>query len=203
MAPQVRGDAKHDAILRASLDVFLASGYLGTSVDDIAAAAHASKRTVYSHFGDKEGLFREVVHSTIAPMQAALQQQLALPWDDDPWEALRALTRRLATIVVTPEVIRLRRLLSAEADRFPDLAAEWYRLGPAQTVDRLADWLAASGLPVPDPRTAAEQLIWLVVSTPLNRLMFAPSGEAALPGELDRAAGTAFDLFRRAYGPPA
>lgn len=187
--------------MRAALDVFLETGYLGTSVDDIAAAAHASKRTVYGHFGDKEGLFREVIRSTIAPMQDALQQQLDLARSDDPWEALRAVTRSLAAIVVTPNVIRLRRVLSAEADRFPDLANEWYRLGPAQTIDRLADWLAASGLPIADPRTGAEQLLWLAISKPLNRLMFAPSGETALPDELDRAASTAFDLFRLAYGP--
>jgi TetR/AcrR family transcriptional regulator, mexJK operon transcriptional repressor len=197
----MRGDAKREAIVRAAIDVFLQTGYLGTSVDDIAAAARASKRTVYSHFGDKEGLFREVIRSTIAPMQAALQQQLDLTRGGDPWESLRAVTRSLAGIVVTPNVVRLRRVLSAEVDRFPDLADEWYRLGPAQTVDHLADWLAASGLPVGDPRTAAEQLHWLVISTPLNRLMFAPSGEAARPDELDRAASTAFDLFRLAYGP--
>lgn len=187
--------------MRAALEVFLETGYLGTSVDDIAAAAHASKRTVYSHFGDKEGLFREVIRSTIAPMQAALQQQLDLARNDDPWVSLRAVTRSLATIVVTPNVVRLRRVLSAEADRFPDLADEWYRLGPAQTIDHLADWLAASGLRITDPRTAAEQLLWLVISAPLNRLMFAPSGQTARPDELDRAASTAYDLFRLAYGP--
>lgn len=202
MATQVRGNARRETIMRASLEVFLEGGFLGTSVDDIAAAAQTSKRTVYHHFGDKEGLFREVIRSTIAPMQAALQEQLDLARNEDPWESLRAVTRRLAAIVITPEVIRLRRVVSAEADRFPDLADEWYRLGPAQTADRLAVWLAASGIPIPDPRTAAEQLIWLVVSAPLHRLMFAPSGEMALPGELDRAASAAFDLFRLAFQRP-
>ncbi len=201
MATQMRGDAKRDAIVRAALEVFLEAGYLGTSVDDVAAAAHASKRTVYSHFGDKERLFREVIRSSIAPMQAALEQQLDLARGDDPWEALRTVTRSLASIVVTPNVVRMRRVLSAEADRFPDLAEEWYRLGPVQTVDRLADWLTESGLPIPDARTAAEHLLWLVISTPLNRLMFAPSGQVPEPGELDRAASAAFDLFRLAYGP--
>jgi len=201
MATQVRGDAKREAIIQATLDVFLDGGYLGTSVDDVAAAAHASKRTVYSHFGDKEGLFREVIRSTIAPMQAAVQQQLELPTGDDPWEALRRVTGSLVRIVVTPRVIRLRRVLSAEADRFPDLAEEWYRLGPEQTFDRLAGWLAASGLPIADTRTAAEQLVWLTISTPLNRLMFAPSDTTLRADELDRTADAAFELFRRAYGP--
>jgi len=196
---QMRGDAKRDAIIAAALRVFLETGYLGTSVDDIAAAAQASKRTVYSHFGDKEGLFREVIRSTIAPMQDALQRQLELAPTADPWDGLRTVTRGLATIIVTPQVVRMRRVLSAEADRFPDLAEEWYRLGPMQTVDRVADWIAASGLAVDDPHTAAEQLVWLTISAPLNRLMFAPYSTAVHRDDLERAADAAFEMFRRAY----
>lgn len=202
--PQVRGDAKRDEIMKAALDVFLDNGYLGTSVDEIAAAAHASKRTVYSHFGDKEALFREVVRSTIAPSQEMLQHRLDLAPRDDPQQALRAVAHSLATIIVTPQVVRLRRVISAETDRFPELAAEWYRLGPGQTVHRLAAYLGQlGGLDIADLDVAAGQLLWLVVSEPLNRLMFAPSGTSPDPGELARAATAAVDVFWRAYGPPA
>ena len=200
--PQVRGDAKRGEIMQAALGAFLDRGYLGTSVDEIAAAAHASKRTVYSHFGDKEALFREVIRSTIAPMQEALQRRLDLAPRDDAQEALRSITRSLATIIVTPQVVRLRRVVIAETDRFPDLAAEWYRLGPGQTVDRLVGFLGElDGLTIPDPRVAAEQLLWLVASEPLNRLMFTPSGTTVSAAELERTASRAFDVFWRAYGP--
>lgn len=200
---QMRGDAKRDAIIAAALRVFLETGYLGTSVDDIAAAAQASKRTVYSHFGDKEGLFREVIRSTIAPMQDALQHQLDRAPRHDARKALRSVARSLATIIVTPQVVRLRRVVIAETDRFPDLAAEWYQLGPGQTIDRLAAYLdELDGLTIPDPRVAAEHLLWLVVSEPLNRLMFAPSGTTIGTAELSDAAGRAFETFWRAYGRP-
>lgn len=197
---QVRGDAKRDEIMRAALNVFLDKGYLSTSVDEIAAAARASKRTVYSHFGDKEALFREVIRGTIAPMQEALQRRLDLASRDDVLEALRSVAHSLATIIVTPQVARLRRVVIAETDRFPELAAEWYRLGPRQTVDRLAVYLGElGGLHIPDLSVAAEQLLWLVISEPLHRLMFAPSGTAPVPGELQRAAIAAVDVFWRAY----
>jgi AcrR family transcriptional regulator len=199
--PQLRGDAKRAEILRAALDAFLDRGYLGTSVDEIAAAARASKRTVYSHFGDKEGLFREVIRGTIEPMQEALRRRLERASRDDPREALRSIARGLASIIVTPEVVRLRRVVIAETDRFPDLAAEWHRLGPGQTVEQLAAHLGElDGLDIPDLRVAAEQLLWLVVSEPLNRLMFAPSWTTVSAAQLERNASRAFETFWRAYG---
>jgi len=43
--------ASGPVILEAATMLFLRNGYLGTSVDDIAALAHVSKQTVYTHFG--------------------------------------------------------------------------------------------------------------------------------------------------------
>ena len=45
--------------------MFLQNGYRGTSMDEIAARAGVSKQTVYKQFGDKEGLFTEIVLGTI------------------------------------------------------------------------------------------------------------------------------------------
>lgn len=201
-----RGDAKRDAITRAALEVFLAAGFVGASVDDIAAAAHVSKRTLYAHFGDKERLFHEVVRGTIEPMQARLEAQLAAPASADPREAVRELTAGLARIIVTPQVVRLRRMIAAEADRFPGLARAWFDLGPAQTVVRLAqhvERLARDGvLDVRDPAQAAEHLLWLAISAPLNRLLFLPSGTTVDDAELERTIESAFEVFWRAYGAP-
>jgi AcrR family transcriptional regulator len=52
---------KKASIKRAALKLFLKSGYEGTSVDDIASTAGVAKQTVYSHFRDKETLFRTLV----------------------------------------------------------------------------------------------------------------------------------------------
>ena len=43
-------------VLKGALQVFLERGYVGASMDRIAAVAGVSKATVYSHFRDKEGL---------------------------------------------------------------------------------------------------------------------------------------------------
>jgi len=55
------GNDKKSSIKRAALKLFLKNGYEGTSVDDIASDAGVAKQTVYSHFRDKETLFRTLV----------------------------------------------------------------------------------------------------------------------------------------------
>src|ERR1700720_600831 len=60
-----RSDRKHREIVEAAAEVFLRQGYLGTSMDEIAARAGVSKQTVYKHFVDKERLFVEIVVATV------------------------------------------------------------------------------------------------------------------------------------------
>ena len=56
---QIGAQATRDP--RRGHHVFLRNGYLGTSMDEIAALAGVSKQTVYKHFADKERLFSEIV----------------------------------------------------------------------------------------------------------------------------------------------
>ena len=51
---------KYDQVLAGARSVFLADGFEGASVDDIARAAGVSKATLYSYFPDKRLLFMEV-----------------------------------------------------------------------------------------------------------------------------------------------
>lgn len=137
-------------------------------------------------------------------MNLSVSEQLALAAETEPRDSVHQVMRGLAEIIVTPHVVRLRRVVIAETDRFPDLAAEWYHLGPARTVDRLATYLtalSASGdLVLDDPRTAAEHLLWLAISTQLNRLMFMESGSSLDPDLSMAAADAGFEGFWRAYG---
>src|SRR5437588_46985 len=52
---------KRDAILDGAWGVFLKHGYALATMDEIAAAAGVSKRTVYDHFPSKEQLFGAIV----------------------------------------------------------------------------------------------------------------------------------------------
>ena len=57
-------------ILEAALQEFAAKGFAGARVDMIARRARINKRMLYHYFGDKEGLFREVLRRKIAERSA-------------------------------------------------------------------------------------------------------------------------------------
>lgn len=48
-------------LLNSATRLFSKKGYDGVSVDDIVAAARVNKRMVYHYFGNKEGLYAEVL----------------------------------------------------------------------------------------------------------------------------------------------
>src|SRR5215469_15724895 len=57
-------------ILDAALKEFAQKGFAGARVDTIARRARINKRMLYHYFGDKEGLWREVLRCKIAERQA-------------------------------------------------------------------------------------------------------------------------------------
>src|SRR4051794_32416906 len=107
-----RSARKREAILAAATELFLRDGYLGTSMDEIAALAAVSKQTVYKHFADKERLFSEIVVSTVDeasdPVHSAA---LGLEETGDVVADLRYLARRQLAMVMQPRLLQLRRLV--------------------------------------------------------------------------------------------
>src|SRR5947209_2478809 len=59
-----------EQILAAALKEFSAMGFSGARVDAIARRAAINKRMLYHYFGDKEGLFREVLRQKMAQRAA-------------------------------------------------------------------------------------------------------------------------------------
>src|SRR5690348_12847699 len=59
-----------ERILSAALKEFAAHGFAGARVDAIARRAAINQRMLYHYFGDKEGLFREVLRLKMSQRQA-------------------------------------------------------------------------------------------------------------------------------------
>jgi acetyl esterase len=54
-------DGVRHNILHVAREIFAQKGLSGTRIDEIAARTSTSKRMIYYYFGDKEGLYREVL----------------------------------------------------------------------------------------------------------------------------------------------
>jgi TetR/AcrR family transcriptional repressor of mexJK operon len=199
-----RSARKRRAILDAAAEVFLRSGYRGASMDEIAALAGVSKQTVYKHFADKERLFSEIVTGAVDAASDPVYEEVHRLQDSGDLEAdLRDLARRQLTKVMQPRLLALRRLVIAEAGRFPELGRVFYERGPGRTIAALADTferLAARGvLQIEDPQLAAAQFNWLIMSSPLNEAMLLGHEEPPSGAELDRHIRTGVRVFLAAY----
>lgn len=79
--------ATQERILVAATALFMERGYERTTVSDVAERAGVSRATVFWHFSDKGGLFREAFHRLLAPFRESLERDLS---DLAPAERLTA-----------------------------------------------------------------------------------------------------------------
>lgn len=200
-----RSEHKRRAILQAATEVFLKGGYLGTNMDEIAAASGVSKQTVYKHFASKEALFVEIVGSMTNDAGDLVHNAVPELKDrSDLADFLVDYAYRQLSVVLTPRLMQLRRLVIGEVARFPDLARVLYERGPMRAMRALAatfeELARRDFLTLDDPMTAAAHFNWLVMSQALNQAMLL--GDHAIPddAELRRNAVEGVRVFLAAYG---
>jgi TetR/AcrR family transcriptional repressor of mexJK operon len=202
-----RSARKRRAIVEAAAGLFLAQGYQGTSMDEIAALAAVSKQTVYKNFADKEQLFSDIVLAAAARADEFIQAlPRVLAGAADLRAGLQELAHQYVATVMQPRLLQMRRLIISEAGRFPGLARTYYQRVPERVMAALADQLgdlAGRGLlRVDDPSLAASHLAFLILGLPLDRAMFLGTGHELTPAELNRRADDAVAVFLAAYGQP-
>ncbi|MBC7443523.1 MAG: TetR/AcrR family transcriptional regulator [Ramlibacter sp.] len=124
-------------ILDAALPVFLEYGFGNATVDRIAGAARVTKRTIYTYFGNKDGVFTE------------MQQRLAANVSGEPLqpETLESLAVRIVYGLHSAQMIGLHRLVIAESLRFPELARKLHDNGDMWHIARLADHIRSEHSP--------------------------------------------------------
>jgi AcrR family transcriptional regulator len=200
-----RSHRKRAAILAAAREVFTREGYMGASMDAVAAEAGASKRTVYQYFSDKEDLFAATVLDTVDRGYEYFRPRiLALAEADDIESALRDEARAVITGLMNPELLKMRRLVIAEAERFREIGREYYERSWVRTLALLADTLGTLTdrglLRVDDPERAAHIFTWLIISIPANKVAFLGDGAVDSVPELIAHADEAARVFLAAYG---
>ena len=165
------------AVVDAARVLFLRDGYAGTTMEQIAALAGLTKRTLYNNYGDKDALFTRIVADVLAYAEAfvrGLHEEFTVGVTAANLRAtLDDLGQRLALGIIRPDVITLRRLLIGESRAFPSLAAEYFDRAPGQVIEALAEGFQQLGrrklLRVSDARRAAAQFAYLVAGEHLDR----------------------------------
>jgi TetR/AcrR family transcriptional repressor of mexJK operon len=199
-----RSARKRRVIMQAATSLFLSQGYSGTSMDQVAALAAVSKQTVYKHFADKYQLFREIVLEVTPTVDSFVAVLAGLQQTQDLERDLRELARWYVTSVTQPPIIQLRRLVIAEAVRFPEIGRAYYERAPKQSLDALASCfqhLASRGLlAIDEPLLAAQHFAYLVLMIPLDRALLCGEDEHFTPTELQHFADAAVRVFLAAYG---
>jgi len=162
-------------LLSVARDIMLREGYAATTMDAIAAAARISKQTLYRRHASKQELFAAVVTDWVERGQNAMRPHLdRLRSTEEVEQALLDLAGILHAAVLSPPVVQMRSLVIAEAERFPEIAAEYvqrsWERNEALLADVFADLAGRGLLATGDAGTAAQQFTWLVLGAPLDRI---------------------------------
>lgn len=116
--PREKVGEVEDRILQAALQVFIARGYEGASIDEIAEVAGAGKPSIYNRFTNKETLFREVV----LRWAQKSSEMTASATSGSIMERFQSAGVLIAQRAVKDETVGLVRSVIAEATRHPELA---------------------------------------------------------------------------------
>ena len=183
-APRPR--ASHTArelILKAATEVFIAHGFNGAGIDQIALQAGVSKPTIYSHFESKEQLFIAIMNSICDNFEAPFLDP------DGETDELPVLLLRIANnytrAVLQPKVVAMHRRFVAESEQFPDLARRYFEVGPLRVHKTLARFfeqrMARGEIRPMDPMILAQFFAALIIAPLRTRRLFAVETESDAP----------------------
>jgi AcrR family transcriptional regulator len=195
-------NAKRRQILDGARQVFLAKGFDGASMGEIAKAAGVSKGTLYVYFDSKEKLFEAL---TVKEKECLAEVVFRIDADDpDVRSVLTKLGHTYLSILGKPEHISSIRMVIGTAEKFPRFGQMFYEAGPQQGIARLKAYLdrqvEAGRLSIEDTRMAAQHYLDLCQSGQMRRLLFAV-GDPPTPKEITYTVDNAIRVFLKAYGP--
>lgn len=190
-----QAEARHHELLDSALDIFLERGFEQTTMEGVAAAVGMTKRTVYARYPDKAALFIATVQRAIDRLSTA-DAALATLDTADIEATLTAIARLRVARVMTPEGLKLQRIINTESYRFPQILTMSYEQGAGAAIAFLADLLRrhdnAGAVCVAQPEMAANVFMSMVVSGPVRLIV---SGHTLDQQEIDKRIDFSVRLF--------
>lgn len=192
---------KTRAILAAAEDHFMRLGFELTSMDAVAKAANVSKLTIYSHFADKDALFKAVIKRKCETY--TMQHDFTAMADMQPRKVLEQIAVNFIHLALSPQAICMHRVVQAESVRHPKIAELFYEAGPEPVKNCMSNlfsvWHEKKVMQFSDTHKAVEHFFCLIkgdahVKMLLN-LQKKPS-DAAIKIHVD----SCLELFFAGYG---
>ena len=181
-----QAEARHEEMLDAALEEFLERGFELTTIEMVAARVSMTRRTVYARYVDKAALFN-------AAVQRAIERQIVPPdvlagFDQGDLAAtLESVARLRIGQVMTPNGLRLQRIINTESYRFPEIFTDNFEQSAKPVMDFVAGVLdraiAAGQIAPTDSGFAASAFMSMVVGGQVRSIV---SGRVPTRAELDR-----------------
>jgi AcrR family transcriptional regulator len=203
-APSGAGKRKAEQVMASARTLFLERGFSDTSVDDIASRAGVSKPTVYSHFGDKRGLFIAFIREEVEALAGTIVTVGNA--GDAPRAGLERFGRAYLDIVLSPNAQALFRVVLAESAKFPEIGAAFHATTIGRSArllsERFSEWVAQGALDIDDFDLAGKRFLALCRADLHYKVLF---GVVPDIPDAQRAAHVTktVDAFLRIYGGPA
>jgi AcrR family transcriptional regulator len=193
---------KFDQVLNGALNVFLANGFEGASVDDIAREANVSKATLYSYFENKADLFTQVaareIHRFTEAAVASIDANMPAP------VVLQHIGRHYIQFWSSDLGLGLYRICIAEARRFPEIGRRFFEQGLMPSHTLLCEYLALAenkgelAIAEDERALAAFQFSELCRSGVVNKRLFFVQSRFS-KAELDKIVKSAVKMFLARY----
>ncbi|MDE2577479.1 MAG: TetR/AcrR family transcriptional regulator [Hyphomicrobiales bacterium] len=152
---------------------FLADGFDGASMNEIAAAAGVSKGTLYAYYPSKAALFEALVRED---RRAQAERLAPYDYEGPAEEVLMRLGVSVMELMLEPAHVEQVRIVTGAAAKFPEIGRAFYEAGPLFGQKKLAHWLArrveAGELAIADVDLASVQFFNLAQGALFKRMLF-------------------------------
>ncbi|MCW3059903.1 MAG: transcriptional regulator, TetR family [Capsulimonas sp.] len=191
---------RHERLLTIAAEVFVDLGFAGTSMGEIARRAGVSKNTIYARYSTKSELFSGVMRFRADRLLPRFTDVLLT--DRGLEKTLQTFGENLLDVMLEPQSMGFRRRMISEAILFPDIARQYWNLGPTRSRKLLSAYLdarAKSGeLDLDDPQEAAIHFISLAQGDLVIKAELGVLGDFS-PAQRQAAVRSAVRLFLKSY----
>ena len=195
-------EARRQAIVDVAAEVFRELGFERASMAEICRRVGFSSATLYNYFASKEVLFYEIMYEANEAEFQTVHELLDHAAEDIA-DALRRFGERLLTLIYSPDIMAVRRLMTASFGH-GDFSRDCFERGPQRSINELSGFLLEAmkkgKLRQCDPVVAALHLRGLLESELLDTFIFQIEGDIG-PERIKGIVGRAVAVFMAAYGP--